>query len=292
MPLKKLKTDTAGMLTLEWVLHVKHYKLALNKDDCVGCQMCSAACPKEAITLAKQPKASDGKAQKAKIDVDLEKCNFCGICDVLCPYGAVKVTLNDEHALAVLEKESFPQYIRDIQTDTSHYPTSFQDWKEACPLGLITVGASSDGTVKVDVKKDKCPCCKVCEDKMPEGVMKVRKFIHGKALISQEKCPEGCRDCLDVCPITSALYLSDVDKKLHVNENFCVYCGACKVVCPVDEALELKRIRINHTPVHSGAWNKALERLTSPLEMTKELKTKGSKRAVESVAKRLEYKVK
>ena len=280
------------MLTLEWVLHVKHYKLALNKDDCVGCQMCSAACPKEAITLVKQPKTSDAKAQKARPDVDLEKCNFCGICDVLCPYGAVKVTLNNEHALAVLEKESFPQYVRDIQVGTSHYPTSHQDWKEACPLGLITVGASVDGTVRVEVEKDKCPCCKVCETKMPEGVMTVRKFIHGKAFINQDKCPEGCRDCLDVCPITGALYLSDVDRKVHFNENFCVYCGACKVVCPVDEALELKRIGINHTPVHSGAWNKALERLTSPVEMTKELKTKGSKRAVESVAKRLEYRVK
>lgn len=292
MPLKKLKTDTAGMLTLEWVLHVKHYKLALNKDDCVGCQICSTACPKEAMTLVKQPKTSDGKAQKARVDVDLAKCNFCGICDVLCPYGAVKVTLNDEHALPVLEKESFPQYVRDIQVDTSHYPVGFQDWKEACPLGLIIVGASADGTVRIDVEKDRCPCCKVCEVTMPEGVMKVRKFVHGKALVNQEKCPEGCKDCVDVCPITGALYLSDADKKVHVNETFCVYCGACKVVCPVDEALGLKRIGINHTPVRSGAWNKALEWLTSPVEMTKELKTKGSKRAVESVAKRLEYRVK
>jgi 4Fe-4S ferredoxin len=120
----------------------------------------------------------------------------------------------------------------------------------------------------------------------------VRKFIEGKIAIYSEKCPEECTDCLDVCPITGALYLSVADKKVNVNETFCVYCGACKVVCPVPEALELKRTKISHTPVHSGAWNKALERLASPLEMTKELKTKGSQKARESVAKRLEYKVK
>jgi hypothetical protein len=39
--------------------------------------------------------------------------------------------------------------------------------------------------------------------------------------------------------------------------------------------------------VRSGAWNKALERLTSSVEMSKELKTKGSMRAIESVKKRV-----
>ena len=120
--------------------------------------------------------------------------------------------------------------------------------------------------------------------------MHVRKFIQGKILIRPEKCPEGCTDCLDVCPITGALYLSDEDKKVHVNEMFCVYCGACKVVCPAEEALELKRTKISHTPIHSGAWNKALEKIASPIEMTKELKAKGSRKVVESVEKRLGWK--
>ena len=78
---------------------------------------------------------------------------------------------------------------------------------------------------------------------------------------------------------------------MHVNEMFCVYCGACKVVCPVEEALELKRTSVRHTPVSSGAWNKALERLASPIEMTKELKAKGSRKVLESVEKRLGWKM-
>jgi hypothetical protein len=56
--------------------------------------------------------------------------------------------------------------------------------------------------------------------------------------------------------------------------------------------LELKRTRINHTPIKSGAWNKALERLASPLEITKELKAKGFRKARESVDRRLGYEVK
>ena len=36
MPLKTVKKDTADALTLEWILHVKHYKLALDKNTLRG----------------------------------------------------------------------------------------------------------------------------------------------------------------------------------------------------------------------------------------------------------------
>jgi formate hydrogenlyase subunit 6/NADH:ubiquinone oxidoreductase subunit I len=67
---------------------------------------------------------------------------------------------------------------------------------------------------------------------------------------------------------------------------FCTYCGACKAVCPVDEALTLKRTKIIHTPIHSGAWNKALQRLTSPVDAAKELKAASSRKAREQVSRR------
>jgi 4Fe-4S ferredoxin len=309
LPLKTLKKEDAETLTLEWILHVKNYRLTLDRKLCVGCEICSLACPKEAIKLEKQPKTPEGKAQRAKVDISLEKCNFCGICDILCPYGAIKVTLNGEHALNVIEKESFPQLIRDIQVDTTKCPVNCVECEKACPLNLIKVTwLTQDGKivedlsaitkkerkklkVNVNVKKEQCPCCRVCEFKCPEGVLHVRKTFYGKIRIYPEKCPEDCRDCLDVCPITGALYISEADNKVYANETFCVYCGACKVVCPVAEALELKRTKIMHTPVRSGAWNKALERLASPLEITKELKAKGSQKALGSVEKRLGWKV-
>lgn len=305
MPLRTIKKDNVNSLSLEWVLQIKSYKLDLDKNRCAGCQICTLACPKEAIKTEKLPKQQGEKAHKAKVDIDLAKCNFCGICDVLCPYGALSVTTNDQHILQILEKESFPQLVRDIKVDPTRYPVKSKEAEQVCPLGLITVvRQTSDGKivedlrklkknekaglqVRIDVKKERCPCCRICDFKLPQGTIQVRKFLQGKIAIKLEKCPEGCTDCLDVCPITGALYFSDEDKKVHVNEMFCVYCGACKVVCPAEEALELKRTKIIHTPVSSGAWNKALERLASPAEISKELKAKGSQKAVEAVEKLL-----
>jgi 4Fe-4S ferredoxin len=303
MPLKTVKKDAADKLTLEWILHVKNYKLTLDKKRCVGCQICSLACPKEAIKLEKLLKTPGQKAKKARVDVDLAKCNFCGICDITCPYGAIRVTLNGEHAPSVVEKESFPELIRDIKVDTRQCPKECDECEQVCPLGLIKVSRltfdgkpveniealspSQKSHVKVDlaIQKEYCPTCRVCEMKCAPGAIKVRKFMEGKLAIDQAKCPEGCTDCLEVCPITGALALGE-DKKIHVNEVFCDYCGACKVVCPVDDALTLTRTKILHTPVHSGTWNKALERLTSSDASVQELKAIAAKKRRDSVAKR------
>ena len=303
MPFKNVKNDAADALTLEWGLHVKNYKLTLDKKRCASCQICSLACPKEAIKTQKQPKIQGEKAKKAKVDIDLAKCNFCGICDVTCPYGAVKVTLNGAHDLSVLAKESFPQLVRDIKVDTSQCGKECVECETACPLSLIKISKIGfDGKpiknfealtpneknrvqLSFDIQKEYCPTCRVCEFKCSPGTIKVKKTFEGVIAINQTECPEGCQDCLDVCPIPGALTLGE-DKKVHVNEVFCTYCGACKNVCPVNEALTLKRTKINHTPIHSGTWNKSLEKLTSPGDAIKELKAQAGENRRRVVSKR------
>jgi 4Fe-4S ferredoxin len=305
MPLKTVKKNAADTLTLEWVLQVKNYKLTLDKNRCVGCQICTLACPKEAIKTEKQPKTVGEKALKSKVDVDLAKCNFCGICDVTCPYGAIKVTLNNVHNLPILDKNSYPHLVKDITIDTHKCDKECIDCEKICPLQLIKINkVGFDGNpiqdvaalsvnekkrvqISVDIPKDYCPTCSACEDKCKAGAIRVKKAFEGTIIINPQKCPEGCTDCLEVCPISGALVLGD-DKKIHVNQPLCTFCGACKNVCPAQDALLVKRTKVSHTPIHSGTWNKALERITSSSDATKELKAQAAENRRKVVEKRFD----
>jgi len=304
--MKTLKTENEKTLTVERIHHARRYSLTLQKPTCVGCQICKTICPKEAIEIQKHPKTTGQKTPHPTINIQEQKCHYCGICSILCPYGAITVQTDNEPTIPVIKTESFPQLLREIEIDTTKCDIGCVDCEKACPINLIkvTVRTQNGETVQdtesipnkenlkvdINIKKENCPCCRLCEMKCPDDAIKVKKIFHGTIKINPEKCPEGCQDCLDVCPITGALYLSEEDKKVHVNELYCVYCGVCKIVCPVEEALELQRTSIRHTPVRSGAWNKALEKLTSTKEMTKELRAKGLTKARESVEKRLAWR--
>jgi 4Fe-4S ferredoxin len=300
-PIKLLKQEDPNKLVVERVLHAKNYCITLDKNKCKGCGICEQICPREAIETIKAEKKKGEKAKKPTVNINEKKCNYCGMCDAICPFGALKVEINGEHLRPVVESESFPELTRNIQVDQSKCNADCKELEQVCPLNLIHVNVqTADGKevtdlskisskeslqVKVEIDTDSCPCCGLCETEATNSPIHVEKMFKGKLKIEPEKCPKGCSDCVDVCPIPGVLCLSD-SGKVEVNEQNCVYCGVCKMVCPNEEALTLERTQICHTPVRSGAWNNALETLTSVRAMTKELQTKSTKRRKQSVENR------
>jgi 4Fe-4S ferredoxin len=270
-------------------LHAKRYSLNLDKNKCTGCGICMEICPREAIEVTKTPKKEGEETKPPTVILKEEKCAYCGICQTLCPFGALTIKIDGEHMAPVVKSESFPPLIREITVDETKCGSECMKIEEPCPLNLIKVNVQNPDAespeVTVEIDKDSCPGCRICATKFPEGAIRVEKIFHGNLTVDSTKCPEGCHDCLDVCPIPGVLYLSE-DGKVHVNDLNCVYCGVCNIVCPEEGALELNRTRVRHTEVRSGAWNKALENLASTTAVTKELKTKSGKRLKESVKKR------
>ena len=298
MPLKNCKTETEQQLSISRVLYAKNFTLTVNRKLCKGCDVCKTICPREAIELKPIPKQEGENAQAPVVDVNEEKCDYEGVCVAMCPFNAISLSIDGETRNPVVDQECFPTLVRELVINDLHCKPNCKLCEE-CPLEIINVifgplsheeASSQNIEIKrasqktiVKVKKDLCACCRVCEATCPVHVIQVQKFFNGSIKIYQDRCPEGCHDCFDVCPV-SALSLGD-DGKVYANDMFCIYCKACSNVCPKPEALEVQRTSIIHTPIKSGAWNQALEKLTSPTGVRKELRVKGSNKAVEAVKK-------
>ena len=112
-----------------------------------------------------------------------------------------------------------------------------------------------------------------------DGVYEVLVAHHGQPFrlaehmirLERSLCPAGCQACADICP-SHALVMGG--GHLLLDDRFCIYCGACAKVCPVPEALQVKRHRVRHTPIKSGAWIVALEKLISADLAAEELELK------------------
>ncbi len=274
-------------LVLERKTLARRHVLTLDDDRCVGCEICETICPKQAIKLS-PPVTRDGRlVQKPRVDFEAEKCVFCGECVDLCPTNALRMEINGEPRLPIFEVEAFPTLRKEIAIDANKCwygaVTAICDLEcqKECPTDAIDVTIqkigkeSAERIVDFKVLEEKCIFCKKCENACPENAIYVTKPFRGSLQLDTNLCPKGCQICADVCP--SEAISIDEDKKLVVTEEFCIYCGACQLVCP-EKAIEVNRTQVLHTDVKSGAWVKALEKLTSYRSLLKEMRSKSGKK--------------
>lgn len=70
-------------------------------------------------------------------------------------------------------------------------------------------------------------------------------FAEGNISIDKRTClGVECKLCIKACP-TSALYWKSGE--VGVTEELCVYCGACVLICMVDDCIRVTRIREDAT---------------------------------------------
>ena len=58
------------------------------EERCIGCKLCEAVCPAQAITIETEPR-DDGTRRTTRYDIDMVKCIYCGLCEESCTVDAI-----------------------------------------------------------------------------------------------------------------------------------------------------------------------------------------------------------
>jgi NADH-quinone oxidoreductase subunit I len=115
---------------------LKRYENGLEK--CIGCSLCSAACPADAIFVEAADNTDDeryspGERYARVYEINMMRCIFCGYCEDACPTEAI--VLGDNYELSFYNRRST---IYDKKMLIEPVPEGYQPTPRKVEPGIFT----------------------------------------------------------------------------------------------------------------------------------------------------------
>lgn len=233
-----------------YTLRFYHVTLSLeiDRDRCIRCDLCSLACPREALRI-------EADEHGLQILLDPARCVFCEVCAYVCPVSAVELRYEGKAKEILRRSGGLPPIPEKLQVEGDRCPhrcelLEFEEnhWcrqqrrivenretecpkycfrcVQNCPRGVYR--ETPEGTAPDPIL---CLRCERCLDTCPHGSIRVTPLFRGRVVLEADRCPEDCSLCIDVCPVK---VIERRDGRVMLLRDVCAFCGACANVCDRD----------------------------------------------------------
>ncbi|MHA1380330.1 MAG: 4Fe-4S binding protein [Candidatus Helarchaeota archaeon] len=216
-------------------------------------------------TIDKKEQKVKMKLMTTKIELthDLEKCVGCNICRIVCPKEAI---YRGPVGAYFRNQTGVPSVIFDHDKCSLCGTCDYM-----CPFGAISLTIDGEKILQL-VEEKALPKLEIKLVDMVQEGRKAKSYLEGEIEFHEDFCPGGCGTCEIVCPTGAITYKWPKEgwektRKIEVDKDKCMNCGACVHACPGEGAIELKRTKVNYSGEFTDPfWPNIVKKLTAPLK--------------------------